>query len=81
MVYVYKVIDDEKDELLTVCDRQFLYAFLWQYCIDNDIKFETQLHPAIDGKYLVYSGSERNVYEVIEVDKGKRNIIYILLIC
>jgi hypothetical protein len=80
MVYVHKVIDDEKDELLTVCDRQFLFAFLWQYCKDNDILFETMLSPSVDGKYLIYCGHQRDAYEVIEIDKGKRELLYTILV-
>ena len=85
MVQVFKNIDPadgkEQDELLTVCDRQFLHEFLCNHCKDNNIKFETRLNPEIEGKYLIYHGSERDIYEVIEMKNGIRQILYILLIC
>ena len=81
MVYVYKVLDEEKDELISVCDRQFLYNFLQEHCQLNDIKFETQLTPSNDGKYLIYRGENKDVYEIIETIKGVRKILYTLLIC
>ena len=85
MVLVYKNMDPadgkEQDELLTVCDRQFLHLFLCNHCKENDIQFETRLFPAFEGKYLVHSGSDKDVYEVIEMKNCVRKLLYILLIC
>ena len=82
MAYVYKVIDEEKDELLSVVDRQFLYKYLHDYCFMNEIKFETIIFPMYKGKYLIYSGDKKDLYEVIEItEDGQRKILYHLFVC
>jgi len=81
MVYVHRITDDAKDELIAIIDQQFLLNFFHEYCFLRSIHFETQINPKDDGTYLIYSGHDRRIYEIIEIKNGQRNILYSLLIC
>ena len=79
MVMIYENIDPvdgkEQDDYWQYAIGNFCMSFLYNHCKDNNIKFETRLNPEVEGKYLIYHGSVRDIYEVIEMKNGVRKLL------